>query len=164
MEKPNTISICPRSLILVSNLNVKILRDEKAKSFPLPSYETEGAAGVDLRASEKALLLPGERAAVATGLRVEIPEGYEAQVRPRSGIALKNGVTLLNSPGTIDSDYRGEIKVIIINHGSDPFTIDEGDRIAQLVFAPVSRVSWIEDDDLGCSQRGEGGFGSSGKK
>ncbi|MCL1875623.1 MAG: dUTP diphosphatase [Synergistaceae bacterium] len=148
----------------MSNINVKISRDEKAKEFPLPSYETIGAAGVDLRASEKVLILPGQRVAVATGLRIEIPEGFEAQVRPRSGIAIKNGVTLLNSPGTIDSDYRGEIKAIIINHGQDPFTIEEGDRIAQLVFAPVVRVSWLEDKELGATERGEGGFGSSGKK
>lgn len=148
----------------MSNVNAKISRDEKAKKFPLPSYETIGAAGVDLRACESTLLLPGERVAVSTGLRVEIPNGFEAQVRPRSGIALKNGVTLLNSPGTIDSDYRGEIKVIIINHGQDPFLVEEGDRIAQLVFAPVVRVSWLEDDELGSTERGEGGFGSSGRK
>ena len=148
----------------MSNVNVKISRDDKAKELPLPNYETRGAAGVDLRASEKVLLLPGERAAIPTGLRVEIPEGFEAQVRPRSGLAIKNGVTILNSPGTIDSDYRGEIKIIIINHGIDPFTIEAGDRIAQLVFAPVVRVSWSEDDDLGSTKRGDGGFGSSGSK
>jgi dUTP pyrophosphatase len=145
-------------------INVKILRDDKAKKLPLPSYETNGAAGVDLRASEEALLMPGEWAAVPTGLRVEIPEGYEAQVRPRSGIAIKNGVTVLNSPGTIDSDYRGEIKVILINHGLSPFSIEAGDRIAQLIFAPVVHASWTEDEDLSQTERGEGGFGSSGKK
>jgi len=148
----------------VSSVNAKISRDKKAKKFPLPDYETSGAAGVDLRASEEALLLPGERAIVSTGIKIEIPEGYEAQIRPRSGIALKNGVTLLNSPGTIDSDYRGEIKVIMINHGSDPFTVNAGDRIAQLMLAPVTRVSWIEDDKLSKTKRGEGGFGSSGEK
>ena len=148
----------------VSSVSVKITRDESAKRFPLPSYETIGSAGLDLRASGKTLILPGERAAVATGLRIEIPEGYEAQIRPRSGLALKNGVTLLNSPGTIDSDYRGEIKVIMINHGQETFNIEEGDRIAQLIFAPVVRVSWLEDDELGSTIRGEGGFGSSGKK
>jgi dUTP pyrophosphatase len=148
----------------LSNLKAKISRDGKAKEFPLPCYETKGAAGVDLRASEKLLLMPGERAAVATGLRVEIPEGYEAQVRPRSGIALVNGVTLLNSPGTIDSDYRGEIKVIMINHGSVPFSIDVGDRIAQLIIAPAIRVSWIEEEYLSTTERGEGGLGSSGRK
>ncbi|MCL1940658.1 MAG: dUTP diphosphatase [Synergistaceae bacterium] len=146
-----------------SIVKAKISRDRKAKKFPLPGYETAGATGVDLRASEEVLLLPGERAVVPTGIKIEIPEGYEAQVRPRSGIALKNGVTLLNSPGTIDSDYRGEIKVIMINHGSDPFTVSAGDRIAQLVFAPVIRVSWIEDSRLSSTKRGEGGFGSSGK-
>jgi dUTP pyrophosphatase len=151
-----------RSNYILSNLSIKISRDEKAKKFPLPNYETSGASGVDLRASEGILLLPGERAAVPTGLRMEIPEGYEAQVRPRSGIALKNGITIVNSPGTIDSDYRGEIKVIMINHGSTPFSIDEGDRIAQLIFAPVVRVSLTEDEDLNPTERGEGGFGSSG--
>jgi len=145
-----------------SNVNVRISRDDEAKKFPLPSYQTSGAAGVDLRASEEILLLPGEWAVVPTGIKIEIPEGFEAQVRPRSGIALKNGVTLLNSPGTIDSDYRGEIKVIMINHGSDPFTVSAGDRIAQLVFAPVTRVFWIENNELSITKRGEGGFGSSG--
>ena len=148
----------------MSNLYAKISRDDKAKEFPLPGYETGGASGVDLRASEGVLLLPGERAIVPTGLRIEIPYGYEAQVRPRSGIAIRNGVTILNSPGTIDSDYRGEVKVIIINHGHDPFIINAGDRIAQLVFAPVARVHWIEDDDLSQTVRGEGGFGSSGRE
>ena len=147
----------------MSELNVKILRDEKAKKYPLPDYKTSGAAGVDLRASEEKLLLPGQRAAVPTGLRVEIPDGYEAQVRPRSGLALEYGITVLNSPGTIDSDYRGEIKVIMINHGSDPFAVNAGDRIAQLIFAPVVRVSLIEGEDLSSTKRGEGGFGSSGK-
>ena len=145
-----------------SNVNVKISRDDASKRFPPPSYETSGAAGVDLRATEEVIFLPGERAIINTGIRIEIPDGFEAQVRPRSGIALKNGVTLLNTPGTIDSDYRGEIKVIMINHGSDPFTVSAGDRIAQLVFAPVTRVSWIEDDGLSGTKRGEGGFGSSG--
>ena len=146
------------------SMKAKILRDKKAKKFPLPGYETSGSTGVDLRSSEEVLLLPGERAIVPTGIKIEIPEGYEAQIRPRSGIALKNGVTLLNSPGTVDSDYRGEIKVIMINHGSDPFTVSAGDRIAQLVFAPVIRVSWVEDEKLSPTERGEGGFGSSGKK
>jgi len=148
---------------LAPELNVKILRDEKAKKYPLPNYETSGAAGVDLRASEERIILPGERVAVPTGLRVEIPGGYEAQVRPRSGLALKSGITVLNSPGTIDSDYRGEIKVIIINHGTDPFTVNAGDRIAQIIFAPVVRVSLIEVGELSSTTRGEGGFGSSGK-
>jgi dUTP pyrophosphatase len=149
---------------ILSNLDTKILRDEIARRFPLPSYETTGAVGVDLRASEGVLLLPGDRVAVSTGIRVEIPEGYEAQVRPRSGLALKNGVTVLNSPGTIDSDYRGEIKVIMINHGSVPFSIEPGDRVAQLIFAPVVRVFWIEDEHLSFTERGEDGFGSSGSK
>jgi len=148
----------------MSNVNTKISRDKNAKEFPLPSYETPGAAGVDLRASEEALLLPGEWTTISTGIKIEIPAGYEAQIRPRSGIALKNGVTLLNSPGTIDSDYRGEIKVIMINNGSDPFTVNAGDRIAQLVFAPVIRVTWIENDELSSTKRGEGGFGSSGER
>jgi dUTP pyrophosphatase len=113
---------------------------------------------------EKCTLIPGERKLIKTGLFLEIPEGYEAQVRPRSGLALKNGITVLNSPGTIDADYRGEIGVILINHSSEIFEINSGDRIAQLVFAKVEQAVWYETESLNETERGEGGFGSTGKK
>ncbi|MFA5473406.1 MAG: dUTP diphosphatase, partial [Aminobacteriaceae bacterium] len=119
---------------------VKVLRENEEIS--LPEYGTPFSAGADLRASEAAVLLPGERASIPTGLRIELPEGYEAQVRPRSGLAIRHGVTILNAPGTIDSDYRGEIRVLLINHGQEAFTIEPGDRIAQIVVAPVSRIFW----------------------
>lgn len=143
---------------------VKIKRDAQTQGIPLPTYATEGAAGMDLRASEAASLSPGEFKAVGTGLYMEIPEGFEAQVRPRSGLALKHGVTLLNAPGTIDSDYRGEIRVILINHGKEVFQIKPGDRIAQMVFAPVQKVALIDANDLSESARAMGGFGSTGVK
>ena len=132
----------------------------------LPSYETSASAGLDIRAfiEEKLTLSPGERKLIKTGLFLEIPEGYEAQVRPRSGLALKNGITVLNSPGTIDADYRGEIGVILINHSSEIFEINSGDRIAQLVFAKVEQAVWFETESLNETERGEGGFGSTGKK
>ncbi|HRV97171.1 MAG TPA: dUTP diphosphatase [Aminobacteriaceae bacterium] len=142
---------------------VKILREGRAQEFPLPEYATESAAGADLRSAEDMLLLPGERTSVGTGIRIELPEGYEAQIRPRSGLAIRHGVTILNAPGTIDSDYRGEIRILLVNLGKDPFTIVAGDRIAQLVVAPVARVEWREDETLGLTGRGEGGFGSTGK-
>ena len=144
-------------------LAVKILREGRAKEFPLPEYSTESAAGADLRSVEDMLLLPGEWTSVGTGIRIELPEGYEAQIRPRSGLALRYGVTILNAPGTIDSDYRGEIRILLVNLGKDPFIISAGDRIAQLIVAPVSRVEWTEDESLGRTGRGEGGFGSTGK-
>ena len=132
----------------------------------LPSYETAASAGLDIRAfiEEKLTLSPGERKLIKTGLFLEIPEGYEAQVRPRSGLALKNGITVLNSPGTIDADYRGEIGVILINHSSENFEINSGDRIAQLIFAKVEQAVWFETESLNETERGEGGFGSTGKK
>jgi len=133
----------------------------------LPSYETAGSAGMDVRAAvpegEPVVLAPGARAMVPTGLSVAIPEGYEIQVRPRSGLAAKHGLTCLNTPGTIDSDYRGEIKVILINLGAEAFTIQRGERIAQLVFAPVTRLGWQEVSELGETARGAGGFGSTGR-
>lgn len=133
----------------------------------LPSYETAGSAGMDVRAAvpenEPVVLAPGARAMVPTGLSVAIPEGYEIQVRPRSGLAAKHGLTCLNTPGTIDSDYRGEIKVILINLGAEPFTIQRGERIAQLVLAPVTRLGWQEVSELGETARGAGGFGSTGR-
>ncbi|MDR2194970.1 MAG: dUTP diphosphatase [Treponema sp.] len=131
----------------------------------LPRYETPGAAGMDVRAflAEPVIIKPLERARIPTALALEIPEGYEAQVRPRSGLAYKHGVTVLNAPGTIDSDYRGEVCVILINFGQEPVTIHNGDRIAQLVFAPVVRVLLEETDRLSETKRGGGGFGSTGR-
>lgn len=130
--------------------------------LPAPAYTTTGAAGMDVVAAEELVLTPGARHAVATGFAVAIPEGYEIQVRPRSGLALKNGITCLNSPGTIDSDYRGEVKVILANLGSESFPIKRGDRIAQLVVAPVQRAAFRTVDDLDTTARGAGGFGSTG--
>jgi dUTP pyrophosphatase len=141
---------------------VSICRLPSAEGLPLPSYQTPHAAGLDLTAAEQAILSPGERAAVGTGISIALPVGHEAQVRPRSGLALKYGVTLLNSPGTIDADYRGEIRVILINHGSEPFRIERGDRIAQLIVAPISKAVWTEVEVLPESERGVGGFGSTG--
>ena len=132
----------------------------------LPAYATADASGMDLRAhlAESIALQPGQRTLVATGLHMAIPKGYEAQVRPRSGLALKHGITVLNSPGTIDADYRGEVGVILINHGTEPFEIAHGDRIAQLVIAPVTQGVWVEVESLDETARGSGGFGSSGKR
>lgn len=134
-------------------------------SNPLPAYETAHAAGMDLRAKLEAPLTiePGKRALVPTGLFVEIPVGHEAQVRPRSGLAIKHGVTVLNSPGTIDADYRGEINVILINLGDQPFEIRHGDRIAQMIVAKHEMVSWELTDELNSTERGKGGFGHTGK-
>ena len=128
-----------------------------------PTYATEGAAGMDVVAAEELVLAPGARAAVATGFAIAIPMGYEVQVRPRSGLALKHGITCLNTPGTIDSDYRGEVKVILANLGSEPFPIARGDRIAQLVPAAVQRATLAEVDSLDDTARGAGGFGSTGR-
>lgn len=134
--------------------------------LPLPAYATAGAAGMDLAAAVDApqTLAPGERTLVPTGLAIAIPEGFEGQVRPRSGLAAKNGVTVANAPGTIDWDYRGEVKVILINLGKDPFVIERGMRIAQLIIAPVSQVAVVEVEDLDATVRGVGGFGSTGVK
>jgi dUTP pyrophosphatase len=137
------------------------------KAFPeaaLPSYETGGASGMDLRAfaGEDIVIPPLGRAKIPTGLFVEIPSGYEGQVRPRSGLALRSGVTVLNSPGTIDSDYRGELEVILINLGAEPFTVKNGDRIAQMVISPVIRLEIVEAETLSETKRGGGGFGSTG--
>ena len=130
----------------------------------LPSYATAGAAGMDAEAAVEAdmVLAPGRRAAVPTGLAMAIPAGFEIQVRPRSGLALKHGVTVANAPGTIDSDYRGELKIILINHSQDNFPIQRGDRVAQLVISPVTQGEWEEVDELDATTRGEGGFGSTG--
>lgn len=145
---------------------VEILQEPGCEDLPLPAYETSHAAGMDLRAAVPAaaavVVSPGARALVPAGIRIALPPGYEAQVRPRSGLAIKHGITMLNSPGTIDADYRGEIKVILINHGDAPFEINRGDRIAQLVVAPVARVHWQPVDQLVSTARGDGGFGHTG--
>ena len=141
-----------------------MIRIKAKKGAVIPHYATEGAAGADISAylSAPVTLRPCEYKAIPTGLFMEIPEGYEVQVRPRSGLALKHGITVLNAPGTIDSDYRGEVKVILINHSSEAFTIQNGDRIAQIVVARVHRLPFVEVDDLSATERGEGGFGSTG--
>ncbi|RJX67989.1 dUTP diphosphatase [Tsuneonella suprasediminis] len=143
-------------------VSVKLKRLPHSEGLPLPAYATQGAAGMDVLAAEDVTIEPGARHAVATGLAVAIPAGYEIQVRPRSGLALKHGITVPNTPGTIDSDYRGELKVILINHGSEPFAIARGDRVAQLVLAPVTQAGWCEVDELDETERGAGGFGSTG--
>ena len=143
-------------------IRIAIKRLEGGEGLPLPAYATEGAAGMDVVAAESLVLAPGARHAVATGFAFAIPDGYEVQVRPRSGLALKHGVTCLNTPGTIDSDYRGEVKVILANLGAEPFPIERGDRIAQLVAAPVQRAVFDEVYDLCNTVRGSGGFGSTG--
>jgi dUTP pyrophosphatase len=142
---------------------VAIRRLAHGEGLALPAYESEHAAGMDLRAAEDAILPPGGRALVATGFAIALPDGFEAQIRPRSGLAVKHGVTLLNSPGTIDADYRGEIKVMLINHGRDAFAVKRGDRIAQMVVAPVTRVVLKETAELSGTARGQGGFGSTGR-
>lgn len=141
---------------------VRIKRLPHGEGLDLPRYATEGAAGMDVLSAEDVTIAPGARHAVATGLAVAIPAGYEIQVRPRSGLALKHGISAPNAPGTIDSDYRGELKVILINHGAEPFAIARGDRVAQLVLAPVTRGAWEEVADLDETARGAGGFGSTG--
>lgn len=146
---------------------VQILRLPHAEGLPTPAYETAGSAGMDLRAAipegEALTLAPGARALVPTGLKIALPPGFEAQVRPRSGLALKHGVTCLNSPGTVDSDYRGEVGVILANLGAEPFVIARGDRIAQLVIARHERIDWAETGALDETARGAGGFGSTGR-
>lgn len=145
-------------------LPVRITRLPHAADLPLPAYETAGAAGMDLRAAIDApvTLAPGERAAVPTGIAIALPDGYEAQVRARSGLARRHGIAMVNAPGTVDSDYRGELQVILVNLGQEPFTVGRGDRIAQMVVAPVARVAWEEVASLGQTARGGGGFGSTG--
>ena len=156
----------PGSQSVHKPIRVTVLREPDAADLPLPSYATAGAAGMDLLAAlppDQALtLLPGERALVSTGLRLALPAGYEAQVRPRSGLAIRHGIGLVNSPGTIDADFRGVVQVILINWGHAPFIVQRGDRIAQLIVAPVTRAVLEEVDSLETTQRGEGGFGSTG--
>lgn len=151
----------------MKNVTVSVCPLPHFEGLNLPAYETAGSAGMDVRAAvpedEPMVLAPGARAMVPTGLSVAIPEGYEIQVRPRSGLAAKHGLTCLNTPGTIDSDYRGEIKVILINLGAEPFTIARGERIAQLVLAPVTQLGWARVDTLDETSRGTGGFGSTGQ-
>ena len=146
-------------------VQVRLLRQPGAEGLPLPEPATAGSAGVDLRAAIGAdvVIRPGERVLVPSGFAIELPPGYEAQVRPRSGLALRHGITLPNAPGTIDADYRGEIKVILMNLGDGDFTVARGGRIAQLVVAPVSSVDWTEVDALDETKRGEGGFGHTGR-
>lgn len=144
-------------------MQVKIINHSK---HALPAYETSSSAGLDVRANlnEAITLKPFERTLVKTGLFMEIPEGFECQVRPRSGLALKKGITVLNSPGTIDADYRGEVGVILVNLSNETFVIEDGERIAQLVFAPVVQAQWMESKELSETERGAGGFGSTGVK
>lgn len=144
-------------------MKVKVNNESKND---LPQYETKGSAGMDVRANLDSILIikPGERALIKTGLKLSIPEGVELQVRPRSGLAYKYGVTVLNSPGTIDSDYRGDVGVILINHGNEDFVVEPGERIAQFVFAKYERIEWEPTNELGETERGEGGFGSTGLK
>ena len=148
-------------------LTVPITRLPHAEGLPLPAYESALAAGMDLRAAvpegEPLTLRPGSRFPVPTGLAFALPPGFEGQVRPRSGLAFKHGVTCLNSPGTVDADYRGEVKVILINHGEEDFVIRRGERIAQLVIAPVVQAAWTEVESLDETERGVGGFGSTGR-
>jgi dUTP pyrophosphatase len=147
-------------------IDVAITRLPHAEGLDLPAYETSASAGMDLRAAvpadEPGTLDPGARSLVDTGLKIALPEGYEGQVRPRSGLAHRHGVTVLNSPGTIDADYRGEVKVLLVNHGQEPFTIERGMRIAQLVVAEHARVDWVQQETLEETVRGPGGFGSTG--
>jgi len=148
----------------MEKVTIQIKRLEKSRSVPLPQYMTLGASGMDLFASlEKEItLVPGERKLISTGVSVAIPEGFEGQVRPRSGLAIQKGIGIVNGPGTIDSDYRGEIGVLLINFGREPFTVQDGDRVAQLVISHVFRAVWEEVDDLPSTQRQGGGFGHTG--
>ncbi|MGE0256386.1 MAG: dUTP diphosphatase [Alphaproteobacteria bacterium] len=148
----------------MSDVAVSVVRLPHAADLPLPAYATDAAAGMDLLAAVAApqSIAPGARALVPTGLTIALPEGYEGQVRPRSGLALRHGVTVLNAPGTIDADYRGEVAVVLVNFGDAPFTVERGMRVAQLIVAPVSRARWAEVAALPDSVRGAGGFGSTG--
>ncbi len=144
------------------NVAVEVKRLPHGVGLQLPAYATAGAAGMDVVSAEDTTISPGARHAIATGLAVAIPQGFEIQVRPRSGLAFKHGITVPNTPGTIDSDYRGELKVLLINHGDADFVIARGDRVAQLVVAPVVQAAFVEVEELDSTQRGEGGFGSTG--
>jgi dUTP pyrophosphatase len=156
----NAVSESDRQIV-----HVKIERESHSVGLPFPSAATEGSAGLDLRAAleEPVVLAPGERKLIPTGFRIALPGGYEAQIRPRSGLALKHGILIPNSPGTIDSDYRGELRVILMNAGDAPFRIERGDRIAQMVVAAVARTVWVEVDAVEATDRGDGGFGHTGR-
>lgn len=147
-------------------LTIELKKLDNFKDLGLPAYETNLAAGVDLRAaiSEPLVLASGARSLIATGLAMALPAGYEAQIRPRSGLAYKHGISVVNSPGTIDADYRGEVKILLINHGTEPFTIERGDRIAQMVIAPVTQANFKVVKVLSETERGTGGYGSTGVK
>ncbi|WP_199504104.1 dUTP diphosphatase [Qipengyuania sp. YIM B01966] len=147
---------------MVEPVPVRVRRLPHGEGLDLPHYATAGSAGMDVLAAENLTLAPGARHAVATGFALAIPQGYEIQVRPRSGLALKHGLSVPNAPGTIDADYRGEVKIILINHGAEPFAIRRGERIAQLVLAPVVQAAWVEVAELDDTARGAGGFGSTG--
>jgi dUTP pyrophosphatase len=153
-------------MIVTPNVTVAVRLLPHGEGLALPVYSTTGSAGADVHAAlpegNDIVLEPGTRAAIPTGLTVAIPNGYEIQVRPRSGLASKHGITVVNAPGTIDSDYRGEVKVLLVNLGTEPFTIRRGERIAQLVLAPVTQIEWMETAQLPETARGEGGFGSTG--
>jgi dUTP pyrophosphatase len=148
----------------MADLQVSVQRLPHGVDLPLPAYATAQSAGLDLMAAVDAdvTLAPGARQLIPTGLSIALPAGYEAQVRPRSGLALKHGITVLNSPGTIDADYRGEVKVLLVNHGSETFVLKRGDRIAQMVVAPVTRIAWNVVETLDETARGAGGYGSTG--
>ena len=152
---------------MTSTIRVELTRLPHGEGLALPAYQTAHAAGLDLPAAVPAdqplTLLPGRYALVPTGLTIALPEGHEAQVRPRSGLAAKHGVTVLNAPGTVDADYRGEISVLLINHGAEPFTIKRGERIAQMVIAPVARAELVAVTELSSTARGSGGYGSTGR-
>ena len=145
-------------------VQISVTRTPEGEGLPLPAYATPDAAGMDLHAAVESdvTLQPGERALISTGLRIALPPGYEAQVRPRSGLALRHGISMVNTPGTLDSDFRGTVGVLLINLGQEPFTIRRGDRIAQMIVAPVVRATWVEVAELPPSERGEGGFGHTG--
>jgi len=147
-------------------MNIQFKKLSHAEDLPLPSYESKFAAGMDIRAAldKPVKLLPSARKLIPTGLQMAMPEGYEAQIRPRSGLAYRNGITMLNTPGTIDADYRGEVKVLAVNLGEEPFVINHGDRVAQMVIAPVTQAKVEEVDDLSETERADGGFGSTGVK
>jgi dUTP pyrophosphatase len=152
---------------MTSSVTVEVQRLPHAEGLALPAYQSAHAAGLDLLAAvaedKPVTLAPGQRALVPTGLTIALPDGFEAQVRPRSGLALKHGVTVLNAPGTVDADYRGEVAVLLINHGADAFTIRRGERIAQMVIAPVTRATLVTVATLSATARGSGGFGSTGR-
>jgi dUTP pyrophosphatase len=150
--------------LAIAEIRVSIERLDGNEDIPLPRYMTGGSAGMDVFAAveKEEIILPGKRKFVPTGITIALPEGYEAQIRPRSGLAIRNGVTLVNSPGTIDADYRGEIGVIMINHGEEPFIVKRGDRIAQMVIQRVFRVTWDLEKNMDDTSRGEGGFGHTG--